>query len=276
MPRLSFEVDYSKMRAKLLPWPDGLDQYIAQHIHKSSVLTKLIDSLRPLMPFPEDQAETFVVGQKKVIEALEDSGAFPDARMTWYGRDVGSNAFRDCKRCIVINEFWKTHAVYAGSALGKRQVQATDEALRDVRTSSHKAIRDERTSDQASNLKQMIARTNCRNIGDHCIAGEVDIIFMGGVDSYHRLAELFPGCRLEPLPNEVMSRQGGSRDRMALLKDKATQGDRVIVIKDVAGSFDGKFRKQVEAEIDYFSGLGYVYCPGGRGRGKAARLEKVS
>lgn len=200
------QIDYSPITFIYRPWPVGLPL-----VHKAiqdnyTYRNRFIDELKDMIPFHSDR--TLIVCPLTFRSEIE--ATFPSAKVTNYGRDVGSNEYRDCNDVYIVSLFHKPVDVLRGDNLAYSGVEiVTDEALHPLQNSQGKTVKRLKDDNHRVHLQQMISRCNLRNITSDGKSGEARVTCLFSEDIFSRLLpELFLGAKLV-YPKGALVRKSG-------------------------------------------------------------------
>lgn len=188
------KVDYSNVTCHWKPWPVGVSRYHKQILSNREQRETFFDDLLSWIIWPDQT--TLIVCPKPFESDIRHM--FPEAMVTHYGCDVGSNQYRDCNRVFLVSEFHKPSEVYRSHYLGHSQVaKVTDECLKPISNTRGKVYQEVVSDSYAVHLKQMLARGTCRFVDEEGKAQKMEAYCMIDKERFGTLLpELFPGVEL--------------------------------------------------------------------------------
>lgn len=187
-------IDYSDVTFKHKAWPEGVPVYHDKILSNRQHREEFFDYLKEWIQWPN--SETLIIAPKPFVSDIK--AMFPMVKVTNYGRDVGSNDFRDCTAVYVVSEFHKPSDVARSHYLGHSgALEVTEDALEPISNTQGATMLSVKDANYCVHLKQMIARCALRNIDDDGKAGKATVHCMINEDRYTRLLPmLFPQCNL--------------------------------------------------------------------------------
>jgi hypothetical protein len=231
----SSKVDYKRLLIVRDEW-DG-DAFIGAVATSPDTMDRLFKKVYQGILRKDDAAHALVVMPKKLVQPFErymGECMFADNyEVTWYGRDVGTNAYRHCSEVILLG--W--NHVPSEQTVAECCVFSDNSAKEGI----PKFYRDGRKRDMANDLsywklvaqlKQMGARGSCRYVDDDgcCLPMRLTIINSHVTDA--ALLKVFPNAKLMYLPHEYPKRTCGSfSSRIAYVLSQCTKP--MITRKDV-------------------------------------------
>ena len=188
------KVNYSNVEFKFRDWPEGLTKNHKQIITNKTNRDRFFAEIKDWIPFHSDR--TLIICPKDFRSDIEIM--FPSAKVTNYGRDVGSNEYRDCTDVYIVSEFHMPNDALRANYLGHSgSAMVTEEALEPIQNSQGSLMKTLKDANYSVHLKQMIARCNLRNIGKDGEAGKATVHCMINEGRFSRLLPaLFPNSVL--------------------------------------------------------------------------------
>lgn len=188
------KVDYSNVEFKFKDWPEGLTKNHKQIMNNRTNRERFFKEIEDWVPF--HSVNTLFVCPKDMRSDIE--AMFPSAMVTNYGRDVGSNEFRDCTDVYIVSEFHMPNDALRANYLGHSGFdQVTEDSLDPIQNSQSTLMKTLKDANYSVHLKQMIARCALRNIDDDGKAGKATVHCMINEGRFTRLLPtLFPNSKL--------------------------------------------------------------------------------
>ena len=199
-------------------------------------------------------------------------------KISHHARSIGTNEFNSCDAVIYL---WDNHLPQSTSI--QRFHTLENEAITDTSLASansgrligdYKRIKEAQYID---NMMQQIGRGNVRNINENAVAGDMKAyILTDKADRFVSLAAQYKGCNIAQLlyPEIEMNKPKGRIARLVeFLSRQRSHVD--IPAPEVEKQLGFELRRYSKELIDNWDirQTGYVYVPGGRGRGKAAMFQ---
>lgn len=267
--RGDFRVDYKNMTARYIPWPKAISRYHRKIIADYSQREEFIDYL--VSQIGHSDAKTLIVCPKDLESDVERK--FPDARVTHWGCDVGSNEYRDCEKVWLVSLFHQPKDVLYAKYLGHSKVNVSDETLKagqNFQGSTFKLLENEH---HAMQIKQMGARGKCRFVNDAGIAEpqELNCLFYDEDIFSTVIPAQFPGATLVfPVGTEPMKRHSNKPVVSKLIRylnesEAAFAGAPELLEAGIKIKGSDRKKKIIAAE-ELFDGIGWKYEAGQVGR----------
>ena len=227
--------------------------------------------------------ETLFVCPKDFV--LHLNGLFPKANWTHWGVDVGSNAYRECKRVWVISEFHNPRDTLFAQYLGHAELKATEETLRPGANRNSHHMRSLRSLHYRTYLKQMIARGACRNVNEDGVAETMEVHCMIDRERFAELLlVLFPDCQVvypdsDPFLSRKEPQNRSTVSRLAEFLPSVSMDVTKLTVDDLAENgiriADSHKRSQLMGAEGIFNAYGWSFIPGRRGRGNGAHMVRT-
>lgn len=265
-------VDYCNLKLRHIAWPKGVSKYVQEIPLHPDQLSTLRDHLTQQVGHAGP--ETLFVAKSDIVEHVRSW--YPEASITNWGRDRGSNEYRECTRLVLLDEFHLPKDAYNAHSLGHAQASATYANLHG-RSDQTCLMKDQANSHLNTWTKQMVARGNVRNINEDGTCGEMEVLAMIDRDRYiAELPKLFPGCVVEQPTGTARSLR--SRKSIYELLEVLPQirvGELSLSeLKEQHGLDFTPSKKRTQLEQTELPG--WRYCPGGKGKGNGAKLLRMS
>jgi len=265
------KVDYSNVEFHWKPWPLGVEKLHNRIMDNYQQREDFFSYLKSWIGEPG--ADTFIVCPKPFSSDVVR--LFPDAMATNYGRDVGSNDYRDCTTVYLVSEFHKPNESHRAHILGHSGVAAvTEDNLKPVGNQNSPKMRQAKNDNYATHMKQMIARGSCRNVAPDGKAAKMVAHCMIDRDRFTRLLpELFPGAKLVYPEGHEPKVAGEKRSVVSRTLELLARTDDTIEFVSAIDlqaegiKIKGSAKKDSIAESEAaFAGLGWVFELGTQGR----------
>ncbi len=278
------KVDYSNVTFKFKPWSEGLTKSHKAIMNNKTNRERFFEEIRDWICFASDK--TLVVCPKDFVSDIQ--AMFPSAKVTNYGRDVGSNEFRDCDEVYIVSEFHKPVDALRADYLGHSGVEVvTEQALDPIQNSQGSLMRKLKDANHCVHLKQMIARCNLRNISEDGKAGKATVHCMIDEDRFTRLLPmLFPKSVLTYPEGTSKPKYSGSRDKTMIVTKAIRYLNTVPEDQEFVGSPELKENgiwtkgsaktKQIAIGETQFLSIGWAFRKGsGKGRGNPSGFFRL-
>ena len=199
------KVKYDNMTVRTSPWPAGVDKYVNQITSDPDQIDTAIEHMCSLIDQTEG-AEVLLVMPQKLIKHFRKAvpeGTYLPKRLhvTNWGRDIGSNEYRNCRDVILWSNLHKPLDATAA------EYHIFAEELVSKKTLKH--FKGGRTSGPAQMLKegqlyaqykQMANRGAARFIKDDGTCGDMTLWISWSGFEPAWLHEILPGCKFAPVP----------------------------------------------------------------------------
>lgn len=276
------KVDYSNVTFRFGEWPEGVSKYHRRIMEDRAQRELFFSFLHEWIGWADEK--TLIVCPKAFRSDL--STMFPMAKVTNYGRDVGSNDYRDCDVVYVVSEHHVPKNTHRARYLGhSSEGRLSEDTLRPLENTRGKLMLELEDAHHSVHLKQMIARSNIRNVDASGQAGKATIHCLVDEERYARLLpRLFPNAKLE-FPEARQASAGGSGTTTVLAKCirylSAVPDSKTFVasteLKEQGIWVKGKRKNAtLEASSRELAGIGWVFVKGtGKGNPNGfRRLEE--
>ena len=297
-----FIVDYSNLTVQKVAYPDvpkAMRQFLGQHFDMAidhiwamlETAAKLPEHREILVVLPKRLKDTiaYKLGLPSELETFVTEKYFPvlfedfkqptKVHFTNWGRDVGSNEYRECRAVILWNNHHKPKHATLAELLHYSEELVSSDGLQPYQQGRFKGTKAGRLEEDQlyAAIKQMGARGNCRNIDDNGLCGEMQIYIAWDQLDKKKLLEVYPGatCIETATSNPVLrpKPKGVTKKALAVL-EKIGDRDEVLASEVTRHSrYYGAFRK----ERHVFQSYGWDFVSGGRGRnGKQSKFVSLS
>ena len=266
-------VDYKNVTAKLVGWPEGVSKYHKTILSDYRQREAFLDYLADGVGFADDK--TLIVCPKDLESDI--AKRIPDAKVTHWGCDVGSNEYRDCSNVWLVSLFHQPKNVLYATYLGHSKALATEDTLKkgqSVGTGSF--IKRLDYLHHSTQVKQMGARGTCRYVDDTGIANQMTLNCMFDSDLFSTIVpKQFPNCQMvypkgckavygskgthRPLVTKIVEYLVGAKGEFVSASELANAR---IIIKGATR------KKRISDDKDVFDGMGWVFEEGSTGGGR--------
>jgi hypothetical protein len=265
-------VDYENVSFHHKPWPVGLPKHHKQIMYDRPKRIEFVDYVFDWIGYGD--SETLVICPKAFKSDIETR--FPHVNVVNYGRDIGSNEYRECTRVFVVSEHHIPNNTHRAGYLGHSGVErATEAELKPIQNTNSDTMKKVKSGHYATHLKQMIARSNIRNVDTNGKAGHCEVHCMIDDERFLELIpELFPNATLGTSPSLHVTKTTASVETKCMsylqsLPPEVTE----VTAKDLAGiKIRGKAERLIAAN-DRFCEIGWRFHEGQQG-GKPAVFRR--
>ncbi|PXW70447.1 hypothetical protein C7964_102334 [Loktanella sp. PT4BL] len=280
-------VDYSNLKFTHVPWPK-LDKYIPKIVGNRAMRQLATDHIKSM--FDLGSGTTLVVVPKLIktdvaysLNASQEDGQGAHEGMfqgrkvyvTNWGRDVGSNAYRECETVILWSNLYKPKHTTFSELLARNEERVNDHNLSEVEggrfTGRPKGLQQ---GQLLAGIKQMGCRGTARNVDDNGICAPMHLIMSWDGLEEAQLKGIFPNLQYrthtpteDRLKPRVTSKQPVPQKVLHTLKEK--YHDRVEVSLQEVCTWIPNAKKHTKkfAECnDMFKMHGWEFIPTVKGR----------
>jgi hypothetical protein len=275
-------VPYDRVTAYKHPWPKGVPpvhQQILENKHHQENFVNYVVSL-----VSGSSQRTAVVCPKGLRSYIEDAlsgDVFQRVQVTNWGRDVGSNEYKDCTRVFLVSLPHQKSDVSFSKRLGHSKLLAEDKNLKAGENTNSRTSTETKRAEYLTQIQQMGARGNCRNIDEDGRRGEMELhcVWFGkqGDELYSNyLHRLFPGIKRAKQTSVPSRRQGTSVISRVMDYLQNTDQEEVTTADLKLEKIKIKGRtKQLLENQDVFESIGWMYVPAAQGGGKGNSAKFV-
>lgn len=266
------QIDYSNVEFKFKDWPQGLTKNHKQIVTNRQNREWFLEEMKNWITFATES--TLIVCPKDLRSDIEN--LFPSAKVTNYGRDVGSNDYRECTEVYIVSEFHMPNDSLRANYLGHSGVSevATGD-LEPIQNTGSSLMKELKDANYSVHLKQMIARCNLRNIDEEGKAGKATVHCMINEGRFSRLLpKLFPKSALTYPYRETKPTASGDNTPIVVkavryLSSVSSEQDFVgsPELRDNGIETKGKRKGiQIAKGEPQFLSIGWMYRKGSAGR----------
>lgn len=271
-------VSYDKLKIKQVPWaniPKSTEQVLRDPDHTQTALSQIkhiiadkTSSDEVLVVMPKALIKWFA---KDVLPAIKDK----QVHYTNYGRDIGSNEYRNCGSVILWSNFHKPKHVTFSEYLIYSEQEVGDDNLQHVNGGRVSGpVLDIKDSQLYAQIKQMGCRGNARNVDDHGVCGDMELFICWDELDAGKLQTIYPNSAFSIVtdmdPRFQGRRQKGVLPRTLNVLARTHGKTSELTLSQMAGSLGVKtLSKKVKAFKDGQStlrALGWEFIAGSRGR----------
>ena len=271
-------VSYDNLKIRQVPWaniPGSVQEILRDPDHVKTatsqikhIITEKASSKEVLVVMPKGLIKWF---EKDMLPAIKDK----QVHYTNYGRDIGSNEYRNCGSVILWSNFHKPKHVTFSEYLIYSEQEVDEDNLQHVdggrMTGPVLNIQD---SQLYAQIKQMGCRGNARNVDDHGVCGDMELFICWDELDAGKLQAIYPNSTFSMVTYMDPKFQGKTPKGVlprTLNVLARTQGDtHQLTLSQMAGSLGVKtLSKNVSTFKERQStlrALGWEFIAGSRGR----------
>lgn len=295
-----FNVDYCKLTVGCVPYPDVPKAVGHFRSYDYDTAMDHIEAMVENAAEVPGHNEILVVTPKRIKQSIAHrEGLDPDQttfclqrnysdclgnrrlvkiHFTNWGRDVGSNEYRNCDAVILWHNQHKPKHVTLSELFHYAEEEVTGYKLKPVKDGKFKGTKAGTLQDDQlyAAIKQMGARGNARNVDDLGQCGDMHLYISWAELEPERLQAIFPGCKSYPVISthpmlRIKPKKGYLKKALDHLESAS---DATVTYREIFGGNKRHSRKLLESNA-LLETFGWRYVQGDSG-GDPNRFERIT
>ena len=289
------DLDYRNLNVQFLPWPvqvrsgkPGLaipwyyNKIVRDRNHRNDFIDHVLNRLEAdgaLGP------KSLVVCPMVIHSDMDERLSMYGVKTIYWGRDVGTNAYRDCDYVMLAGLHHKPDSAIIAEYLAYSGTGATPEALEPFDHLNRSTLKSAKFDSHCDSVKQMAARGMLRQLSidedGKVFSGKMSLVIMHThFDYFKRIADRLYGKQGGRVaPTDKVFRHPNSVNAVLKLLETKGMTEFMVLLKEVRAQIPGVHQQMhqfgpggaAEARLHE---IGWDFIPGKKGRGAAAKFMR--